>query len=138
MFNNFSSPPRKSCRLWHSVEKYCTASQAIDDNIKRRIRIACWILKATNTDSENVILIDLLLQQWLQERYSMLLYMFIACLGFKINTNIILLSVPWSSPIRAPRSDPPNPLLDHQNNIWEDANHEAAPNFSSLSLLLSS
>jgi len=30
--------------VYDSVEKYCTASKAIDENIKRRIRIACWIL----------------------------------------------------------------------------------------------
>ena len=33
MFNSF--PPRKSCRLWDNVEKYCTAGQATDDNWAR-------------------------------------------------------------------------------------------------------
>ena len=27
------SPPRKSCRLWDNVEKYCRAGQATDDNM---------------------------------------------------------------------------------------------------------
>ena len=36
-----------------------------------RKRIACWIPKATNIDSEYVILIAFPLQQWLQERASM-------------------------------------------------------------------
>ena len=36
-----------------------------------RMRIACWIPKATNIDSEYVILIAFPLQQWLQERASM-------------------------------------------------------------------
>jgi hypothetical protein len=32
-----------------------------------RMRIACWITKATNTYSENVILIALPMQQWLHD-----------------------------------------------------------------------
>ena len=31
------------------MEKYDTAGQATDDNIIRRMRITCWITKATNT-----------------------------------------------------------------------------------------
>ena len=38
----------------------------------RFLRIACWIPMATNTHSEYVILIALPLQQWLQERGSVL------------------------------------------------------------------
>jgi len=45
-----------------------------------RMHIACWIPKATTTHSEYVILIALPLQQWLQERTSMLRYTNIACL----------------------------------------------------------
>jgi hypothetical protein len=37
-----------------------------------RMRIACWIPKATNTHSEYVILIVSPLQQWLHEGASML------------------------------------------------------------------
>ena len=37
-----------------------------------RMRIPCWIPKATNTHSEYVILIDFPWQQWLQERASLL------------------------------------------------------------------
>jgi len=37
-----------------------------------RMRIACWIAKATNTHSECVIFIALSLQQCLHERTSML------------------------------------------------------------------
>jgi len=44
------------------------------------MRTACWITKATNTHSEYVILIAFPQQQWLQERASMLPYMYIACL----------------------------------------------------------
>ena len=45
-----------------------------------RMRIACWITKATNTHSEYVILIPFPLQQWLHERASMLRYTYIACI----------------------------------------------------------
>jgi hypothetical protein len=45
-----------------------------------RIRAACLIAKATDKQSEYVTFIALLLQQWLQERASVLRYMYIACL----------------------------------------------------------
>ena len=54
------------------------------------IRIACWIPKATNTQSEYVILIAFSVQEWLQERASVLRYMFIACIFyFHIGSNHI-------------------------------------------------
>jgi hypothetical protein len=43
-----------------------------------RRRIACWIPKATNTDSEYVIFIAFPLQQWLHERASILCYTYTA------------------------------------------------------------
>ena len=46
----------------------------------RRMRIACRITKATNTHSENVILIAFLQQQWLHECASVLRYTYIAYL----------------------------------------------------------
>jgi hypothetical protein len=63
---------RKSCRLRESVEKYGTARQATRDNMIRRMRIAWWTNKATNTHSEYVILIAFTQQQWLGESASML------------------------------------------------------------------
>jgi len=45
-----------------------------------RMRIACWIPKATNTHSQCVTLIDFPLQQWLHERAPMLRYTYIVCL----------------------------------------------------------
>jgi hypothetical protein len=42
--------------------------------------ITWWITKATNKHSEYVILAALSLQQWLQERASMLRYTYVACL----------------------------------------------------------
>ena len=46
-----------------------------------RMRIACWIPKATDIPSEYVILIAFPLQQWSHERASMLRYTYIACLS---------------------------------------------------------
>jgi len=45
-----------------------------------RMRIACWITKATNTHTQYVILIALPLQQWLHERTSVSRDIYIACL----------------------------------------------------------
>ena len=52
------------------MEKYSAASQATDDNIKRRMRFACWITKATDTHSEYVNLIAFPQRQLLCERAS--------------------------------------------------------------------
>jgi len=46
----------------------------------RRMRIACWIPKATNTHSEYATIIALPLQQWLHEHASLLRYTYISCL----------------------------------------------------------
>jgi hypothetical protein len=48
----------------------------------RRMRIACWIPKATNTYTEYVILIAFPVHKWLHERASMLRYAYIACLVY--------------------------------------------------------
>jgi hypothetical protein len=45
-----------------------------------RMRIACWITKATNTHSDYVLLIAIPLQQQLHERASMSRYTYIVCL----------------------------------------------------------
>ena len=45
-----------------------------------RMRIACWIPKATNTYSEQAIRIAFPLQQWLYEHTSLLPYMYIVLL----------------------------------------------------------
>jgi len=44
------------------------------------MRIACWIPKATNADSEYVILIAFPLLRWLHERASVLRYVYFACI----------------------------------------------------------
>ena len=50
---------RNSCLLCDNVEKYNTAGQTTDDNIigLLRMRLACWITKATDTHTEHAILI---------------------------------------------------------------------------------
>jgi hypothetical protein len=48
------------------------------------MRIACWIIKATERRSEYVILHACTLKQWLRERASLRLY--VHCLSFKILT----------------------------------------------------
>jgi len=62
MWKNIVQPDRQQMIIW-------------------RMRIACWITKATNPHSEYVIFIALLLQQWLNERASMLRYTYVAYLG---------------------------------------------------------
>jgi len=46
----------------------------------RRLRIACWIHRATSTNSEYVILTAFPLQQWLLERALRLRCTYPACL----------------------------------------------------------
>ena len=60
MWKNIVQPDRPQMKIW-------------------RMRIACWIPKATNTHSEYVILIAFRPQQWLHECASMLRYTHIAC-----------------------------------------------------------
>ena len=66
------------------------------DRLKKttwRMRIAYWAPKATNTHSEYVILITFPLQQWLNERASVLRYTYIACLVvFKVDHENITMS----------------------------------------------
>jgi len=59
-------------------KKFCTAGQAIDDNMAHAHCI--WITKATNTHSEYEIITAFTLQQWLHECASLLRYIYTACL----------------------------------------------------------
>ena len=54
------------------MDKYGRVGQATDENIKRSMRLARRIIKATDTHSEYVIIIVLSRQQQLRERASML------------------------------------------------------------------
>jgi hypothetical protein len=64
--------------MWENVVQPDRPQMAI-----RRMRFACWIIKATNTHTELVIVNDFPLQQWLRERASMLRYTYIACLAIQ-------------------------------------------------------
>jgi hypothetical protein len=62
MFSNLLPLPsptlplhRKPCRLWNNMEKCGGAGQATDGSITRHMHIACWVNKATETQSEYVI-----------------------------------------------------------------------------------
>jgi len=48
--------------LWKNIVEPARPQMTI-----QRIRISCWIPQATNTHSENAILIAFQLQKWLQE-----------------------------------------------------------------------
>jgi hypothetical protein len=65
--------------MWKS---FVEPGQATEDDIVRRMRIACWITKATNTHSEYVTLIAVPLQQRLHEDASTSRYTCIAWLVF--------------------------------------------------------
>jgi hypothetical protein len=62
-------------------KRYSRVRQATDDNMIGRMRIACWITKATNIPSEYVIFFAFPLQQWLRERASLLRYTYTSCLA---------------------------------------------------------
>jgi hypothetical protein len=59
-------------------ENMILARQAAYDNTTRRMRMACWITKATSAHSAYVIFIAFPRQQWLRERNSILPYTYIA------------------------------------------------------------
>jgi hypothetical protein len=67
--------------LWNYVEKYGRARWASDENRIRRMRIACWITKATDTHSEYVILTAFpLLSLVAQTRLDVNVYTYMTCL----------------------------------------------------------
>jgi len=61
MWNNIVEPNRPQMTLW-------------------RMRIACWIPKATNTHSQYVIPIAFPLQQWLHQGTLVLRHTYIDCI----------------------------------------------------------
>jgi hypothetical protein len=75
---------RISCSLY--VEKYGTARQATDDNLRRRMRSACEITKSTDAHSENVIFIAFPPQQWFCKRPS-LLCLYLHCLSCSFDSH---------------------------------------------------
>ena len=74
IFSNFFYKDRAVCEImWKNVERGRSQMTIW------RMRIACWIPKATNTRTGCVILIAFPLQQWLHERASMLRDTYTAC-----------------------------------------------------------
>jgi hypothetical protein len=69
---------RKLCGLWDNAKKIIVEPDRSQMKIWS-LRFECWVPKATNTQSEYVIFISFPLQQWLQQRASMLRYECIAC-----------------------------------------------------------
>jgi predicted benzoate:H+ symporter BenE len=63
------------------LEKYGRARQATDDVI-RRMRFECWIAKATDALSDNVILTAFQWVHWVLRRATMLRYAYIAYLVY--------------------------------------------------------
>ena len=59
---------RKSYHYWDNVEKYDRPRQTTGTNAVKSRPFACWITKATHTNSEYVILLDLAWQQRSRER----------------------------------------------------------------------
>jgi hypothetical protein len=59
MWKNIEEPDRPQMTVW-------------------RMRIACWVPKDTNTQSEYIMLMDFPLQQWLNESASVLGYTYVA------------------------------------------------------------
>jgi len=71
---------RKSCLLWDNVENVVQPDRP--QMTVRRMRIACWITKATNTHAEYVVHTAFPLQPWWHEFASLLRCTYIASLCF--------------------------------------------------------
>ena len=78
MFSNFFSPFENRA-AYDTMRKNIVETGRPQMTIWR-MRIACWVSKATDTRSVCVIPIAFPLQQWLHERVSVLRYTYIACL----------------------------------------------------------
>jgi hypothetical protein len=64
------------------------------------LSIPCWIINATNTHLEYVIVIAFPLQQWLQDRASFLRNIYLACVPFVVRFPILYISWLCPDPIR--------------------------------------
>jgi len=62
------------------VEKYDIPRQATHDNIIRRMRIACWIIKATDTHSQCGIIVALPQRQGCKNAPHYYVIRFVPCL----------------------------------------------------------
>jgi len=72
MFNNFfQTMPFVTCG------QHCRDGEVANDSVMRHIRFACWVTKATETNSEYIISIAFPHQQRLRERASILRYTYV-------------------------------------------------------------
>jgi hypothetical protein len=85
MFNNFFFSENRA--VYNIFRKNCV-ERDWPQMTMLRMRIACWIPRATNTQSEYAVSITFPLQQWLHECASTLRNMYIACLVSMPNNNI--------------------------------------------------
>jgi hypothetical protein len=76
--------------------KFCKAGQTIEGNTIWRMRFACWMTKAKDTNSEYVTLIAFPLQQWLNECASMLRNTYTAYLASLNALTMSLQAVPMA------------------------------------------
>jgi hypothetical protein len=86
--------PRKIVYFLDNVEKYCTAGQATDSNITRRLRIACWITKAINTHPQYVILIAFSRQKMVLRTRYILLHCLFCCVA---SERLFYVTIGWIS-----------------------------------------
>jgi hypothetical protein len=84
------------------------------------MRIAGWILKASNTHSEYVILANFPQKQWLNERASVLRSTYIACFCFWIHIFLCKNSF-CDGPISGPRC--PKSVCKHDSQTRNTKNH---------------
>ena len=87
VFNSFLSEILTVYELMWK-KKNGRSGQAIVDNIKRRMRTACWIITTTDALPEYVILTAFPLRLWWHERASMLRRTYIAWLAM-LNLELI-------------------------------------------------
>jgi len=78
VFSNSSPHPQN--RAFYKVKWKNIVERGRPQMTIFRMRIACWIPKATNAHSKYVVFMTSALRQWLQLRATMLRYTYIACL----------------------------------------------------------
>jgi hypothetical protein len=86
VFRNFYFCCRKSCRFemtWKNIVEWSRPQMRV-----WRMRIACWIPKATNAHTQYAILIACPLQKCLQERASLLCYTYIVWIVNKMYIHV--------------------------------------------------
>jgi hypothetical protein len=99
MWKNIVEPSRPQMTIW-------------------RMRIACWIPKATNTYSQYVIPIALPLQQWLDEQPAMLHFTYIACLVHNRDGVCLLRGTDWIFTYSSGLMSPLRSQFDSEQCMW--------------------